>query len=242
VSSLFEAARLDGPSAGARAKIWGGVASGAGLAASAIAASVPAAAPSGASVAGASVAPAAAAGAGKILATKMLATKMLAIGALLGSAATVGVAAFVLSIAQARLPVDSAGSAAAVDLASRSGAERAAEAPVVVHASSEVAERGQARLAAPPTRRPDSPPARSIDDAFARESLLVAEARGALVRDDADGALKAVRAARATGARQLEPEELAIEAQALRHLGAFAEAARVEAQLRARFPEHALSR
>jgi hypothetical protein len=75
-----------------------------------------------------------------------------------------------------------------------------------------------------------------------RESFLVAEARGALVRGDAERALTTIRATRSLERRQLEPEELAIEAQALRLLGAFAEADRIDAQLRARFPEHALAR
>lgn len=76
----------------------------------------------------------------------------------------------------------------------------------------------------------------SPDDMLSREVALVAEARRELLTGDAAAALKSVRAARSLEARQLEPEEMSLEARALRQLGRDAEAERVEAQLRTMYP------
>jgi hypothetical protein len=84
-------------------------------------------------------------------------------------------------------------------------------------------------------------PATTEDDALAHEARLVAEARGALKRGDADQALSIVRAARSAPNPALEPEELALEARALRDLGRPAEADTVAAELSRRFPENALA-
>lgn len=59
---------------------------------------------------------------------------------------------------------------------------------------------------------------------------------------DAPSALRAIAAASALPSRQLVPEELAVEAQALRSLGRNAEAKSVAELLRARYPESALAR
>ncbi len=80
------------------------------------------------------------------------------------------------------------------------------------------------------------------DNGLMHEAMLVAEARGALVRGDAEGALAGVRAAARLPKRSLEPEELSIEAQSLRALGRVAEAEAAESTLRERFPSHALAR
>jgi hypothetical protein len=79
-------------------------------------------------------------------------------------------------------------------------------------------------------------------DALAREASSLAEARRALSRHDALSALQIVRDLRAMPGRQLVPEELAVEAQALRGLGLDDEAHAVETRLRARFPDSALGR
>jgi len=86
------------------------------------------------------------------------------------------------------------------------------------------------------------PPRPSPEDILLREASLVAEARAALVRGDAASALRAVRVARHLPSHQLEPEELAIEAQALRALGKGDEARAVDGTLKGRFPDHALAR
>jgi hypothetical protein len=80
------------------------------------------------------------------------------------------------------------------------------------------------------------------DDTLMKESLLVAQARGQLLRGDLHGALAAIEATRALPTRQLEPEELSIRARALSGLGRADEAATVEARLKAQYPGHALAR
>jgi hypothetical protein len=79
-------------------------------------------------------------------------------------------------------------------------------------------------------------------DSLAREASLVADARAALARGDAQAALRAVESARAVPSPQLVPEEMAVEAQALRLLGSSDEAKGIDATLRARYPESALAR
>jgi hypothetical protein len=79
-------------------------------------------------------------------------------------------------------------------------------------------------------------------DALTREAQLVSEARGALTRGDPGRALAAIQAARALPSHQLAPEELAVEAQALRALGRTGEADQADEALRARYPESALAR
>jgi hypothetical protein len=81
-----------------------------------------------------------------------------------------------------------------------------------------------------------------LDDNLAREAVLVAEARGALVRGDPHSALRSIHAARLLPSHQLGPEELAVEAQAFRALGREEEAADADSQLRKQFPESALAR
>ena len=76
----------------------------------------------------------------------------------------------------------------------------------------------------------------SLDDMLSRETALVADARRELLTGDAEAALKSVRAARSLEARQFEPEEMSLQARALRQLGRDAEAERVEAQLRTLYP------
>ena len=79
-------------------------------------------------------------------------------------------------------------------------------------------------------------------DTLAREASALAEARGALARHDALSALQIVRSLRALPGRQLVPEELAVEAQALRGLGLDEDANAVETRLRVRFPDSVLGR
>ena len=74
------------------------------------------------------------------------------------------------------------------------------------------------------------------------EARLVTAARRALVSGDAALALSLVQATRKLGTRSLEPEELGLEARALRALGRADEAAVAELVLRRRYPDHALAR
>jgi hypothetical protein len=80
------------------------------------------------------------------------------------------------------------------------------------------------------------------DDALAREASLLANARSALSRSDALSALEMVRRLRALPGGQLKPEELAVEAQALRALGLSSDADEVDSTLRTRFPDSVLGR
>ena len=81
----------------------------------------------------------------------------------------------------------------------------------------------------------------SSDDTLLREASLVGEARSALLRGDPQTALVSVQAARREG-RNLEPEELSIEARALRALGRESEATQLDGTLRTRYPDNALVR
>ncbi len=86
-------------------------------------------------------------------------------------------------------------------------------------------------------------PSRTTDvHDLAEEAHTVTEARHALVAGDAAGSLQLVYRTRTWSVRALEPEELGLEARALRALGRTDEASVVEASLRRRFPEHALAR
>jgi hypothetical protein len=80
------------------------------------------------------------------------------------------------------------------------------------------------------------------EDSLGREASLVTQARSALGRGDPRAALRAVRAARALPSHQLDPEELAVEEQALRALGQSDEANGIEVQLRLQYPESDLAR
>jgi hypothetical protein len=228
---LLRAAKADGPSAAARAKMWGNVAGSAGAAGAAAGA-------------GASLAPGGAAGA-------VGAAKMLAIGTLLGGTITVGLAAALLHIGPAPVPTPRAAS---------SVVHASGPMPVTAAVPSPVTDpppvpEGDAPSPAAPAL-PSARQARShtdgpttaphavalADDGLTREAVLVAEARGALKRGDAQSCLRAVHAARLLPSHQLGPEELALEAQALQALGRDDEARETDAQLRKLFPESALAR
>ena len=146
-------------------------------------------------------------------------------------------------------PIPSAG-AIAVD-APQATAESANVSPPLVAALPGVTGKNvgvaEARPEIPLSRAAPRSPSRSHalpdeSDPLSREAAFISEARASLVRGDALGALRKTRAARALPTRQLEPEELAVEAQALRALGREGEATAIEATLRSRYPESALAR
>jgi hypothetical protein len=244
--ALIEAAKADGPSTAARAKVWAGVSTMVGEAATA------------------------ASGAGGGVATGSAgAVKMLVLGTLLGGSVTVGIGAAVLIVGHvpmrgttvsvaAPAPAD-LGSLSRPGLASSPGRSRTVEAARPAPDPGAVADRGAMRAAGDSTRRaaarlsaPDVTTRAAIrasakagageGDTLAREAQALAEARGALARRDALSALQIVRSLRALPGRQLVPEELAVEAQALRGLGLDDDASAVEARLRVRFPDSVLGR
>lgn len=74
------------------------------------------------------------------------------------------------------------------------------------------------------------------------EARLVTAARHALLAGDPGAALALMQSTHKWSSRSLEPEELGLEARALRALGRADEAAETELLLRRRYPDHALAR
>ena len=237
--AMIEAARADAPSAAARAKVWSQVSGTVGAAGTAV----------GGAAGGAAAGLAGGAGAAKLL----------TMGALLGGTLTVGLAITVLkmvSVPNGLPTAGAAGPAAIAPVASVASVALAAAPPLrepqpITTGASAAANAAPPSAAVPvslvtasPARSPSRAPLRSGPtlDPLAREAQLVAEARGALGRGDPRRALQAVRAARALPSHQLAPEELAVEAQALRALGRANEATAVDETLRSQFPESALAR
>jgi hypothetical protein len=245
--SLVEAAKADAPSAAARAKVWAGVSRAVGAAT------------------------AAGSGAGGAVAGSLSAAKMLVVGALFGGTLAVGIGAAMLFLGHPRLAPAAATMAAgapaegafvaiaanemapaaqpvAADEAdlnapavttlttvARPLGVRMAPAVLVPIAPAEAGRKATASRAA--LVNPASP-----DDTLAREASQLAEARKALVRSDALSALQIVRGLSSLPARQLVPEELAVEAQALRGLGLNDDASHLETTLHERFPDSVLGR
>jgi hypothetical protein len=246
--SLIEAAKADAPSAAARTKVWAGVSSAVGEAAA---------------LAGSA--------AGGAVAGSTSAAKMLVLGTLFGGSLAVGVGAVMLYVGRAQPVTPTAVHMAAsvpaegaqlVAIAVRDSApakpvlvdavvdsiENAAPAAVIAKPTARVSAIIAPAAPAEPAKKPGgvehdgfSGPT-SGDDTLAREASLLAEARKALVRRDALTALQIVRGLRALPVRQLVPEELMVEAQALRGLGLDDDAKGVEATLRERFPDSVLGR
>jgi hypothetical protein len=79
-------------------------------------------------------------------------------------------------------------------------------------------------------------------DPLAREASLLTQARAALAQGDPPAALQAVREAMAIPGRQLVPEEMSVESQALRAIGRSRDADAVTTELRTRYPDSALAR
>jgi len=243
--NLVRLARADGPSAAARAKMWAGVSGAVG----------------GAAAGGAAAASGAATGG-------LSAAKMLTIGTLLGGPLTVGLAVTLLHIGALRRVPDPA---SRTPMVAASFVPQRMSAPSDVFSSTSIATptptstrtalstRISTQVGSP-TGVDRSKPAsgakgaakkgaaakaarsQAHDDALAREAAFVAEAHNALVQGDPNGALRAIASARAVASPQLVPEELAVEAQALRALGRTNEADANDATLRLLYPESALAR
>ena len=243
--SLFAAAREDGPGARQRDAVFRGVAlatgisSGVALAATAVAAT-----------------PAVASGVGTGAKASAFSIKVLATGGLIGAVSTaLGVLLAVTFLMPEALSRPAAGAAPLHPPADASspavrtravapGAKLAAprargrdttEADATAKAIME-AKALAASAKAEASARVDAP------SDLAEEARLVTEARTALVAGDSARALALVQATRKLGARALEPEELGLEARALRALGRADEAAATELVLRRRHPESALAR
>jgi hypothetical protein len=220
--AMLEIAKNDGPSAAARAKVWGGVASTVGCAAAASGTISATAATTGG----------------------VSAAKMLALGTLLGASLSVGLAVTVLYIGQARRGGEEAPVARAAAADVRPGGARAEPQVAAAATITATTTPSVAATANAGKRAAGSPPARAPRpfDALAREASLVTSARSSLANADPRAALRAIHEARGLSSRQLEPEELAVEAQALRALGRQDEANETDLALKAQFPESALAR
>jgi hypothetical protein len=213
IKALLEAARRDGPAAASRTRMWG-------------------------EISGTIVGGAAGGGAAAGLA------KLMTAGTLFGGAMTVGVAAALLYVGATRAPDASrterkAGAVAAATFATL-GPPPAAAASVDELDTPLATAIPNPRRTEPilrPTFAPHTGAKRSTPyDALSREASLVASARAALVRGEGAAALRAIESTRTLSARQLEPEELAVRAQALRALGRTQEANAADAALKTGYP------
>ncbi len=240
--TLIAAARADAPSTAARANVWAGVSTVVGEAA------------------GLATGASGGAGAGSVGAAKML-----VLGTLLGGSVTVGIGGAMLLVghAPAPRPMVSAAAPAPAEMMISSSIPVLTHPSVLNRGAVEEAPLKTGRVSAGAVRHPPavrtaglqmgkkgaagraslSPAvAETESDTLALEASALAEARGALARRDALSALQIVRGLRALPGRQLVPEELAVEAQALRGLGLDDDANAVETHLRARFPDSVLGR
>jgi len=226
--AMLDAAKRDGPSAAARAKVWGGVSSAVGGMATASGAVSAVTATTGG----------------------MGAAKMLALGTLLGGTLSVGLAATLIYAGQTRKGSEqtlgvraTAGAEVGHARAAVVGTNESVRVPDPVSTSALAAATATTTViaskgrGAPAAQRPARP-----EDSLAREASLVARARSSVASGDPRTALQAIHEARALSSRQLGPEELAVEAQALRALGRQDEANEADTTLKEQFPESALAR
>ena len=221
VRSLFAAAREDAPDSSTHEAMWDRVALATGLAASAAAVGSAAGAGSKAAIAPAS--------------------KLLVVGALIGVASSALGVLVAVGVMQpdAGVAVSARPAGPRVVRVAQAGARRTDPEPRRRAPSRIVREDGLAARAAPsayPHAAPD--PVSELTE----EARLVTDARAALVAGDPARALALVRSTRHLSTRALEPEELGLEARALRALGRADEAAATELLLKRRFPGHALAR
>ncbi len=247
--ALLKTARTDGPSAAARAKVWSGVSAAVGGAA-------------GAAVAGAGASGVAASAVG------MSAAKMLVAGTLLGGAVTVGLAAMLLHFGPSPSVTPPAATPHVAAAAATATPEPASTLPPVDDSFAQIGAAGLNWVPGGAAAAPRAPAAHAVakpsralgagsphptaqapalrpatgDDSLTREASLVEDARAALATGNPQEALRLVRSARSMRAPQLVPEELTVEAQALRALGKADDAQGVDATLHSQYPDSALAR
>jgi len=235
--SLFAAAREDAPDADARDAVFREIVIATGIAAgTAAAASVAPAAPVTTASVAATVAGATA---------SVFSLKVLAIGALIGAACTALGAVLVVTYAMPDAPAGRPrGAPDAHGRTVASGAKLASPQARELDPSEAKARAERLAEASKPAPEPILEPVAPADPPsdLAEEARLVTAARTALVAGEAARALSLVQATRKLSARALEPEELGLEARALRALGRADDAAATELVLRRRYPESALAR
>jgi hypothetical protein len=231
---LFAAAREDAPAQVQREVMWGRVTEAVGLAAGAAALD--------ASGGSASVAPQSAIVSSAAGASPAIGAKLVLAGGVIGACGTaLGVVVTLLVVAPSSPPQAGPAARRPNVLAQRAvapGARLAETAPRRRDPS--IDERARAPRAENDAVTPRAPSDPASD--LAEEARLLTEARAALVRGDGAKALSLVQATRRLATRSLEPEELGLEARALRALGRADEAAATELALKRRFPDSALAR
>ena len=181
--------------------------------------------------------------------TTGLASSKLALGIALGATLTVGIAATVIALTSSSRVAPHVADHGARSL--EHVTQNVQAPPPVIVTGRAVAQQAPkmsveldqkpAPTQATPTTTRTATTTMSEHDRLALEARMVSEARGALHRGDPETALRVVRAARSQAGARLVPEELTVEAQALRAMGDEAGAQRVEADLAGKFPEQAIS-
>ena len=255
--SLFAAAREDGPHAAERDLVFRKIALATGVAAGAAAgvtalAAFPSAPALGAGALVAEAATSASAAASTTGATgSAFGMKLLALGVALGAVSTALGVVLALTFVTPETMRASARSGAAVTPATAMAGAKLAQ-PAVrkrdpdasmnasVDAKADADAKASADTSAGAKARTSAGGASGGD--LAEEARLVTAARAALMAGDAARALVLVQTTRKLATRSLEPEELGLEARALRALGRADDAAVTELVLRRRYPDHALAR
>ena len=248
-NALFAAAREDAPDAAERAAMFRGIGLATGIATGAAAAAISVApATTAATAASAAAGAAEAATVAKATASGgAFGMKLLALGAVLGAASTAFGVILAITVVASDAPQAAVGTRrtvattagpATVGTGTRLGqvvtrhrdtSEASAKASADANAEANVEANANANAVAAPSD-------------LGEEARLVTAARSALMAGDPARALALVQATRKLSARSLEPEELGLEARALRALGRADDAAATELVLRRRYPEHALAR
>jgi hypothetical protein len=250
--ALFAAAREDGPDASERDAVFRkialttGIAAGTALGATALSAAPPVTAVGiAAAVANVATSSAPAATSAAAASGTAFGVKLLAVGAALGTLCTaLGVLVAVTFVAPAAQPTITRSASHVAPSTKAPGAKLAQpEARKRDTSNLEASARNEASASANVAPNANAVPsvANPAGD-LAEEARLVTAARASLMAGDAARALSLVQSTRKLGSRSLEPEELGLEARALRALGRADEAAMTELVLRRRYPEHALAR
>ena len=179
-----------------------------------------------------------------------IASSKLALGIALGASLTVGIAGTVVMLVRGAPSsvttshVTQPRSLDRADEADQAESVRQPLAPIVITgrvAPTDPTDNPRTEDVATAAAHGGTTPAMSEQDRLAREARMVSEARGALHRGEPEVALRIVRAARHLQGARLVPEELTVEAQALRAMGDEAGANRALAELAGKFPEQALA-
>ncbi len=251
--SLFAAAREDGPSEEARDAVFRRVALVTGMTAGAVTVSAVAAANAAVATETAGLAATA-----KVAAGSVLSVKPVAVGALLG-ALTTGFGVLVAMGATAGVPRPLPASPSPYPPAAVAETPVVATSPTLALDDARPEASGakpakEANIARTPAAVATTKPAaeaRAVVKAKAgtgevpsdlgEEARLLTAARKALLDGDPGGCLALVHATRKLGARALEPEELNVEARALRALGRIDDAVATELVLRRRYPDSVLA-